>query len=784
MRIRVKGKGSITVFLSFILVLLFSLILTTLEAARLSGGRAYVQMVSYMAGDSARALYYYPLFRRYGLLGILAEDGSGYFSTKKIEDEIKENVVCALSGMSGGMLAFSEASAAVTKSDTIVEDGPEAFLQQIRPQMVLEGGKTLLSGLFAEEGWEDAARTGELYRKQEEALSQTATVTQELLRLMELTDGVATTKRGLTFDKAGKLKTKENFIKKPVSLSEEELKTQFKNEEVFLALKSHFCPLEKRAEELCGLFRQGIVYQAEIDVLEWEIENYQKRKTEIRETEKGMLSEEEIKVLNEEEAILDERQKIAIQKRDDVLEWSDLLRMETEDLYDAIQKEMTVTEKLLSEALQIVEALEMKQLGARLSVTAYEEFLKGQKDKISEELYRVFEEELGNMKVYAGMREEGYRTEVMKTSLRKNIHLLEELKLPAFPAEDLECGLFLADRIRTRMEEYTVDGLWFTYGTIVPVTAPEDKAADVLETIMTGSVLSFVGLSEEELPEGRLKGSELPSEGLESVKRAETLADCMEEMAELFGREGFLGILKGALDGAVDATALEWYARQYFSCFGEKKLPSVLSYEREYLLFGKEKDRSNLSKMVLSLIAIRSVFTTAAVLQNPEKMQQLETFAVSVAGCTGIPVLVSVLKYSMVFLWALEEAIVETAALMDGKTILLLNPAGYVSFSELFLFRPGLVETKIKEWKQPVGGFGYEDYLTVLSLLQPMEEKTYRMMDLIQENIRENYRDSFRMRNVVIRFFYQVETGLVPKVNTELWKEERYGILVETEMAY
>lgn|GEM_PF-3478981 len=784
MSIRVKRRGSITVFLALVLVLLFSLVLTTLEAARLSGGRAYVQMVSYMAGDSARALYYYPLFRQYGLLGILAEDGSGFFSTEKIESEVKENVAYALSGMSGGLLEFSGVSAAVTECNTMVAGGAEEFLQQIKSQMVLEGGSALLSELFAKEGWEDATQAGELYRKQEEALSQTATVTQELLRLMELTDGVVTTKRGLSFDKEGKLKTKTGFIKKVVSLSEDELKALFKNEEVFFAVKNHFCPLAKQAEEVCGLMRQGIAYRAEIEVLEWEIENYQKRKTEIREADLGTLSEEEIKVLKEEENVLDKRQKAAIQKRDDVLEWLDLLLMETEDLYDAIRKEMTTTGKLLAEALQIVEELERKQLGASLSVSAYEVFLKEKKEDISRDLYEVFAEELRKMKLYTGMEEDGYRVEVMEESIRKNIRLLEELTLPPFAAEQLQEELDLAEKIRTRMDEYTVDGLWFTYGTIVPAAPAGEKAAEMLESITTGNLLAFVGLSEEELSNNRLKGTELPSEGLEPVMLKESLMDCIDEMTELFGREGGLGLLKAGLAEAANVTAMEWYAQKYFGCFGERKSPSVLSYEREYLLFGSSKDRTNLSQTVLSLIAIRSVFAMAALLQNQNKLQQLEAFAVSVAGCTGIPILVSVLKYSMVFLWALEEAVVETAALMDGKNILLVDSEGHISFSELFLFNPGIVEAKIREWKRLPGGFGYEEYLTVLSLLQTTEKKVYRMMDLIQENIRKNYRDSFRMRNIVAKFICQIDTELIPKVNTGLWKEEAYGIRVETEMEY
>ena len=52
-----KQKGSITVFLSLVLVLLFSFILTTLEAARITGATAYLSMISKISSDSFFAHY-------------------------------------------------------------------------------------------------------------------------------------------------------------------------------------------------------------------------------------------------------------------------------------------------------------------------------------------------------------------------------------------------------------------------------------------------------------------------------------------------------------------------------------------------------------------------------------------------------------------------------------------------------------------------------------------------------------------------------------------------------
>ena len=56
-----EEKGSITVFLSLILVLLFSFLLTALETARITGATAYISMIAQLSGESLLAHYYSPL---------------------------------------------------------------------------------------------------------------------------------------------------------------------------------------------------------------------------------------------------------------------------------------------------------------------------------------------------------------------------------------------------------------------------------------------------------------------------------------------------------------------------------------------------------------------------------------------------------------------------------------------------------------------------------------------------------------------------------------------------
>jgi len=778
-----KKKGSITVFLSLILVLLFSLLLTTLEAARVVGGTAYLKMLSAVAADSVCARYYVPLLDHYGLMGILADDSNGMFSEKQITESLKNSISFGTDGMEGGLLQFSGTETELLSYRTMLtEDGTE-FICQVKEQVMLDGVEQLLSGLFLEEEGKDAAQAGLLYQKQQEAFEQTATITKELLALMELVDGIQTNKEGLCTDKAGRLKAVPFFIKQLTSMSEEELERQFKQEEIFRTVKDGFFWPAERAAEVAELLVQAMLYQAEIAELQEEIEYCADRQTEIaRELLKNPGAEEKERLLQEKETLII-RKKEAMAARDERVEWLDLVWMDAQEQYEVLKQKMDAVEPLLSEALKIVNGLEQKQKTAQISVMAYETFLKEIETEVSKELYTVFEEELQNMKLYAGLEDQGYRVSVMEKTLAENKKLLEDLRLPEFSAaspEELYRGI---KEVEERIGEYSLEGLWFTYGRIAVAENITGNVAKTLEQLLQTGILSLVGVTSDEFSKKEISGEELPSAGMETEKKADLLS-CFSEMSELFQREGFLEILSGALEYSLDMVALELYGRQYFGCYGQEKEHTRLSYEREYLLFGEEKDIQNLVLMVMYLVAIRSVFTMTAILKDPVKMQELEALAAAVAGLTGIPLLLSVTKYSLLFVWSLEEALVETAALLDGKRLPVSGGQGTLALSEIFLFDGTMVQRKAKELSDGKNGIGYKDYLTILSLTKSVKKKTYRMQDLIQENMRYRYDDLFRMRNVVAVFSFQAETMLEKKMETELWTKEIYRLKVTETVSY
>jgi len=751
-----KGRGSITVFLSLILVLLFSFLMTMLEAARICGASAYTAMISELAGDSLLASYYYPLFQEYRLFGVDAGNENGFFSVEKIETKLEENAEYGMSGLQGGLLSFDNTQVFLQEYQTLMSEEGREFLDQIREQVVLDGLSLGITDYFRAEQFSEAGAVGQIVMQQEEALAETATVTKEILKLMELVDGIGTGKQGLTLDKNGRLKTKEVFVKQLVPMNSSELKSLYENEELYMAVSGNFFRADKAAEAVLDDIQDAEWLAKEIASLEAVLYRGEEEDPEKKEEWKLQIAEYE----EEREAELD------------------AARAKYRELMNRTEE----VEPLLEKSLEILEELEQKQKKAQASVASYELFLRGMEASVSKEIYDVFSAELETMKFYAGMEEQGYYVPVMKQSLENNLSILQGLALEGFSWSEL--GRIEAEmaRVIREMENYSVEGLWFTYGEL---TLAEETGANVLdavgELLLTG-VLELVGIEKEQQSGNKLNGEALPSAVLEEEHLLTDLMGCISTVQQLFSEGGVGAVLGVAGNSLLDAAALELYCMKYFHTFVEPSETTKLKYEREYLLFGATKDKANLLCVVLHLVAMRTLFSMAGIMKNPDRMAAIEAFAAGVAGCTGIPILLALLRYGIVFLWAVEEALVEVAALLQGKRLPVIG-TGCISIDELLFINKSQIVSKAKSLPEGTGP-GYTDYLTLLSLTKSAKKKMYRAMDLIQENLRCRYRDSFRLRNVVTRAEFRVSAGLDQRYDTGWFPERIYQLEWEENCTY
>ena len=129
-----------------------------------------------------------------------------------------------------------------------------------------------------------------------------------------------------------------------------------------------------------------------------------------------------------------------------------------------------------------------------------------------------------------------------------------------------------------------------------------------------------------------------------------------------------------------------------------------------------------------------------------------EQAAVALAGISGMPALKYVATTVFLLIWALEEAIVDTAALLSGKKLPIYptKEDECILFSELLLFTKQMIADKVEQ-KKEIGIIlaDYTEYLQFLLFIKGKATLCYRAMDLIQTNLQKNGLVDFRIRNCI-----------------------------------
>lgn len=246
----------------------------------------------------------------------------------------------------------------------------------------------------------------------------------------------------------------------------------------------------------------------------------------------------------------------------------------------------------------------------------------------------------------------------------------------------------------------------------------DKKKMNVLETLsrLAGSdMLSVVTPKDKKISSDKTDTSQFPS------------------VTELAGHSGDN---TGAGGNIVNTALIHEYAACFYTNFLSEEDRSM-KYEQEYLIVGSGSDRENLKGTVNRLIAVREAMNLLYLLGDSGKRQEAEALALAITGASGIAPIVMVTTYFILTVWALAESIEDVKALLRGESVPFVKQEKdwKVSLS-------GLVESGTSYFSGletsggDENGFDYQSYLKLLFLLIERKEKDYRMMDMIQKNIR------------------------------------------------
>lgn len=186
---------------------------------------------------------------------------------------------------------------------------------------------------------------------------------------------------------------------------------------------------------------------------------------------------------------------------------------------------------------------------------------------------------------------------------------------------------------------------------------------------------------------------------------------------------------------ATDKAFILQYLKKYTSHYLKKiEIPHALSYEQEYILFGKYSDEENLKKMASRILFIREGINFAYLLSDSAKQEEAFVLATAIAAAAGIPFAVKAIQMGILASWAYAESIVELRSLFSNEKIAAVKTAESWTVN---LAEAGIVIFQNSVKAKPVNnGIDYQDYLDAFMLLEDKTKIGKRFANLLEKNIR------------------------------------------------
>lgn len=813
-----KRKGSVTVVFSMVFVLLLSFILSFFEMAAYTARSAYHASAALLAVENYFAGYLKPLYEQYHIFGREVPEGKD--SLTWTESAIAKDVLYMTQKREGekSLLLRSGAAFSADSVKVLTENGLDGFYSQAVSAMKYRSVLEVANLLKQFTGMAEQADTQlEIAVAKNAADTAYSLVEEKLLQLIEQVDGVSLSQyekflRGRTtafqtevyvkyfcaapqnaaryFDRTevyqAFLKNSENPCTALESLAERTekllplVKEREKQEEACQRCLEEIVAegdavaqaAEQLYENMDAAKIQFLTVQARIAEVMAEPQEEEDTSLEILLAEETRISGEIERMEEETEALQEQRKSLLSEKQKQEKRLGELNKQKREqdkqvkalsNEEDRLLKKCAGVVKKCEEAYRQTGEIRQELETAKKVKADCEKLLDSVQFVIGKEAAEEYRKELEKYKLYESA--EGYDFEQMKATLAHNAELLYSTGkcFSGTDAASLERALTGLQKEAEALSGYSFEGLKLNYG---EMSLDKDLSGQAKDILVNAAGKGFLGfLTEKEISEKKLEVSYLPSgfryEGNASGNVFSTLGTnvnaMLDELRDMIPSGGTDG---GVLETAVNAVLFHSYLMTHFSDYLEENGDGALSYELEYLIAGKAEDRDNLFSIAMQICVLRTALHFISLYTDGACKSAAEQAALAACGVIGLPALTSVIAFVLLFVWAAEEAIIDVAALLQGKKLALYpgRNTGSLTFPEIFLFSQKLVLGKAKEKKEAGGlGFGYREYLQVYLLLLPKETKCYRALDLIQENLRKDYRDSFRVNRCVWKLSYQVD---------------------------
>lgn len=178
---------------------------------------------------------------------------------------------------------------------------------------------------------------------------------------------------------------------------------------------------------------------------------------------------------------------------------------------------------------------------------------------------------------------------------------------------------------------------------------------------------------------------------------------------------------------------LRKYFLRYAGRYGKERQGSLLRYQVEYLLEGKNSDWDNLKLVASELCVMRTAANLFFLYGDRDRSSQAGKIAKVLSVLAGGQAeLEEGIKAAILFGWAYKEALYDVSCLLKGGRIPLMKDNGSWKYS-----LAGMILASPKNDAETDGqGLSYEEYLEVLLTLTDTEELSFRFLDLVEMDIR------------------------------------------------
>lgn len=204
--------------------------------------------------------------------------------------------------------------------------------------------------------------------------------------------------------------------------------------------------------------------------------------------------------------------------------------------------------------------------------------------------------------------------------------------------------------------------------------------------------------------------------------------------------------------GWYERILMQEFVKPMVGNFLTPKKDGPLSYGAEYIVCGKESDKENLEGTVKKLLLLRETLNFAYLQSDAAKQSEAAAVATAIAGVSGNPALITLVKQGILAAWAYGESILDVKALLTGGKIPLMKTAA--------TWKSGLsnlAKTVLLDYKGETTGISYETYLDVLLYQQHVKEFAYRSMDYMEWDMRnEQAYAKCRMDHMIVGIKAQI----------------------------